>query len=74
MNGQLVNCFFTANFDQIPESLDCQRNDIRAEVFGLADNTDQVSTNALKDDLISDGLEQAYRSDCLQYRYHSIDG
>lgn len=73
VDSELANGFFAANLDQIPKSFDGEGDNIRAEVLRLADNANEVSTDTLNDDHVSNGLEQTDGCNGLQNRDHGVN-
>ena len=73
VNGELTDRLIASNFDQVPEGLNRQRDDVRAEVLGLTDDANQVPAYTLHNDLVGDGLKQADSCNGLQDRDHGVN-
>lgn len=68
-----MDSFFATNLNQVPQSLDSKRDNVRAEIFGLADDSNQISSDTLLNDLVSNGLIQADCSNGLKNRDHGVN-
>ena len=68
-----MDSFLTTNLDQVPESLDSEGNNVGAEIFCLADDTDQVSSDTLLNDLVSDGFIEADCRNSLKNGNHRVN-
>lgn len=51
-----MHCSLTANFNQVELAFNGKRDNIGSEIFGLLDNSDQVSTHIHFNTSLSDGL------------------
>lgn len=70
--SQVGDCDLATDFDQVPHSFDCERNDVRSKVLSIVDYADEVTTNIHFNDLLSDGLVVADSGKSLKNTDHSV--
>lgn len=63
----------STDFNQIPESFDSQRNNVRSEIFRLVNNVEEISANSKLNDFNRNGLIIADSGQSLKHTDGSVD-
>lgn len=66
VDSELMNCLFAANLNQVPKSFNSEGNHVGTEVFGLTNDSYQVSSDSLDNDLVCNGFVQTDGGNCFQ--------